>query len=139
VSKGSYVHLHFRYREFFLHDLIVSNSPVITTSARVSNVAPDSFWSAAVIVTDHTSKTMSLNLSVFNSTIYMDSTYYVLNNGSTLTDFTAGQNRTWSVSLANSWIFITHADANYVTGKVNLNLYYDHDTTLAYGDFKIFH
>ena len=142
VSKGSYVNVTFTPgfpKYFYLNDLIVSNSPVISESAIINNIAPDSFWSFALVLTDHKAKTISINLSAYNgTTTLIDTFYYVNTNGSTLTDYSGGANQTYSISIG-SWVYITHSDPSYMTGKLHLNLYYDHDTTLAYGDFKIFH
>jgi hypothetical protein len=141
VTKGSYVNVTFTSlpKHFYLNDMIVSNSPVISETAVINNIAPDSLWSLALIITDHKAKTISINLSAFDSTTTLvDTFYYVMGNGSTLTDFSGGTNLTYSISIG-SWIYVTHSDPSYMTGKLHLNLYYDHDTTLAYGDFKIFH
>ncbi len=79
-----------------------------------------------------------MNLSIVN--IYKSDTghFKVVNNESTFTDYTRGENKTFSIAVGSD-VYITHNAADCITGTLSLSLYYDHVATPATGNFKIFH
>ena len=138
VSQGSLIDFSFKDKHFYINDLSLNNSPVITTTVKFARLATDSSWTAAIIETDHRSTRMSLNLMVARDTDNVEGIYFVTTTSSTFTDFSSGENKTYAIAPGSS-VTITHSDASYVTGTFALNMHYNHDTALAYGSFKIFH
>jgi hypothetical protein len=139
VSKGSTMFITFGVDSFNLTDLVVSGTPVEYLYASDTFNVNDSFWMGRILVTDYQLKQISLNLSVSNTTnsYYTDTGYYyVTANNSTLTDYSKGENKTYTI-LAGSYIHITRSYSP-VTGTMNLNLYYNHTTGTATGNFRIF-
>jgi hypothetical protein len=143
ISKGSYFKINYSSSpgvsdSFNISDLILNNQVVISMTANTNLVLPDSFYSAKILITDHRSQKMSLSLYVFDSTTYRDTLYYRIDNSSTFTDYSKGENKNYSVATG-SYVKISHDGADCVTGTFMLNLYYNHLVSPATGSFKIFH
>lgn len=146
VSKGSYFKITFKDMQhpndtaesFTINDLIVNNKSIFTLYGKTVVTPPDSLYTAKIMITDHKSEKISMNLFLFDSTKVLIGEYKVPNNLSTLTDYTRGENKTYTIAVG-SIVNITHDGADCVTGTFTLNLYYDHVTSPATGSFKIFH
>jgi hypothetical protein len=137
VSKGSYLKLSFNSKDFNITDISVNNSPLYTlTSTTIPTDMYDTLWSLNVVGKDFKMKQISLNLTASNHTD--TGTYAVLTNGSTLSDFTTGQNKNYTI-VTGSTVHISSTNGGYVAGELNLNLRYNYDSaTFATGTFKIF-
>jgi hypothetical protein len=145
VSKGSYLQLSFGSKNFNIVDLSVNNSPVYTIVA--STIATDQYdtlWDANLVETDHKSTQMSLSMRAFHDSVGIthDSSgrgvYHVLDNNSTLTDHSTGQNRVYTI-LPGSTMTVQATGNYYIQGYLNLRLKYNYDTSLtASGNFKYY-
>ncbi len=144
VSKGSYLQISFPSgtgdtESFNINDLILNNQVVISMSATTALMQPDSLFATTILVTDHKSQKISLNLSVTDTNKLEEiGNYYVVTNNSTFTDYSKGANKNYAVSIG-SHVKITHDGPDCITGQVYLNLYYNHVISQATGNFKIFH
>lgn len=137
VSKGGYMQIAFGTKSFLLEDLVVNNSPVHTLYASLLSSPPDNYFTARIIAKDEKSKTVTLNLTLKNSSTVPTGVYQVVENNSTLSDYSSGQNRNYAISVG-SYIDIT-SSSYPIKGTLHLNLYYNHQTIPATGDFKIYY
>lgn len=144
VSNQSYVSLTFGGKNFYIQDLSVNNSPVYTIqSSSIATDQADTLWDADLVETDHKSTQISISLRAFHDSvgITMDSSgrgvYHVRDNNSTVTDFSTGQNKVYTV-LPGSTMTILALGNYYITGWLNLNLKYNFDTLSAAGTFKVY-
>ena len=146
VSKGSYFIISYADKQhptdtvekFALNDLILNNQAVISMTTTTVCRPPDSLYYATVQITDYKYKKIALNLSVFDSSRHDTGYYKVVNNNSTFTDYSRGENKNFSIGLG-SYIHVTHNGSDCMTGTFSFDLYYNHTTTNATGSFKIFH
>ena len=146
VSKGSYFQIKFKdpqrpndtAESFLINDLILNNQAIFTVYGNTVLTLPDSLYTAKIQIIDHKLQKISLDLSLFDSSKTLQADYKVFNNQSTLTDYTRGENKTYSIGLG-SVVTIVHDGNDCVTGTFALNLYYNHLYSPATGSFKIFH
>ena len=146
VSKGSYFQIKFKdmqhpndsMESFYINDLILNNQAIFTIIGKTVVTPPDSLYTARIQITDHKLQKMSLDLSLFDSSKVLVGDYKVFNNQSTFTDYTRGENKTYSIGVG-SIVSIAHDGADCITGTFTLNLYYNHVFSPATGSFKIFH
>lgn len=147
VSKGSYFQIAFNDLQrpndsthaFLINDLILNNKAVYTLQASMVCRPPDSLFAISILITDHSSKQMAMKLYLEDSTKTMLGNYYLVNNQSTFTDYSRGENKNFAIALKGSVVNITHEASDCMTGTFTLQLYYDKQTTPATGSFKIFH
>jgi hypothetical protein len=139
VSKGSTLTIALGTIDTFtLTDLTVTATPIeFLYASDIFNVN-DSFWMATILVTDYRLKQIALNLNATNTNPNHIDTgyYYVTTNNSTLTDYSKGENKTYTVTIG-SWLHITRSYSP-VIGTMSLNLYYNHATITATGNFSIY-
>ena len=139
VTKGSTMFITFGVDSFNLTDLTVSGTPVEYMYASDTFNVNDSIWMARLLITDYQLKNIALNLYLTNTVnLYNVDTgyYYVTANNSTLTDYTNGATKTYTV-LLGSWVHIVRSYSP-VTGTMHLSLYYNHTNGLATGNFSIY-
>ena len=138
VSVGDSLQLSFAGKSFTITDLTVINSPVYSLFGKTQAFDQyDTLWIAQIQMTDHQSKTISLNLTAYNNTSGTSTgTYLVRDNTCTVTDFSEGQNKNYAVAIGSS-ISITDTFKT-LRGILSLNLYYDHNYYPATGSFKIY-
>lgn len=136
VSKGSYLQLQFDTKSFYFNDLILNSTPVYGLSAgTVSTDQFDTSFIGSILLKDFTSKQMALDLSGVHDSA--TGVFVVKNNASTLTDYSSGQNRKYSIGVG-SVFKITVSGTYYTEGTMSLQLRYNYDTTRATGSFKIY-
>ena len=136
VSLNSTITLYYRNDTFIVHDLAVKNVPIEVLTGSTMYNSSDSIWQVTILLTDKTNTEISMNLTAYNATSNAVGTYYVTTNSSTFTDYTTGQNRTYSV-MEGSYITITQL-TNPLTGTLGLTLHYNNDTLPATGSFGIY-
>ena len=139
ISVGDTLQISFAGKSFIITDLTILNSPVQTLFAKTQAFDQnDTLYIGQILQTDHLYKTISVNLTVYNSTSSPSSigTYLVRDNTCTLTDYSEGQNRTYAVSIGST---VNITNSTYpLMGTLSLNLYYDHNSYPATGSFKIY-
>ncbi len=138
VTKGGFFQISFNGESYMIHDLVVQRVPVYSLYAfTMASNQQDTLYIAQIQLTDHQAKTISVDLTLYNNTSDASiGTYLVTTNNCTLTDYSEGQNRTYSVSLGSS---VTLTNTDYTTeGTLSLNLYYNHVNYPATGSFKIY-
>jgi len=141
VTKGSYIQLSWTNlsgvtESYYITDLSVNNSPLYEIGSTVTENA-DSTWASKIILKDFTKKQIALNLSMENPTLTNSGTYSVLNNSSTLTDYSLGQNKTYSISQGSYALYNT-VGGTFIQGTLNLNLVYNFQSVNATGSFLIY-
>src|SRR6185295_8391453 len=95
----------FGSRSFMIYDLVVRNSPVHTLGASINATDQnDTLWIAQIQLEDHLYKTISMNMTGYNNTSNAAiGTYVIRDNSSTLSDYSDGQNRIYSISIGSTF------------------------------------
>jgi hypothetical protein len=142
VSINSNVVTYYNNDTFNIHDLTVKNLPIESISASNTYNPADSIWATTIVLTDYTKTEISLNLTAYRDSANPVGIYVVNTNSSTFTDFSTGQNRTYSVmewqptTMKGSSITLTQTHP--ITGTFSLLLLYNNDTIPATGTFLIY-
>jgi hypothetical protein len=138
VTKKGFMQVSFGTRSFMIYDLTVRNSPVHTmTAGTMATDQNDTLWIAQIQIEDHLYKTISMTMTGYNNTSNAAiGTYMVRDNSSTLSDYSDGQNRIYSISIGSTFDI---TNTGFTTeGTLSLNLYYNHTYFPATGTFKIY-
>lgn len=136
VTVNSTIILYYNNDTFVIHDLTVKNLPIESFFASDPYNPTDSIWTTTIVLTDYLKKQISLNLTANRDSSSALGIYYVTTNSSTLTDYTNGENRVYSI-MEGSYLTITAS--NYpITGTMALTLRYNNDTIPATGTFSIY-
>ena len=138
VTKNSDIKIVFSNTDSVeVHDLVVKNLPIETLFASNTYNPADSTNITRIVLTDNTSKLISLNLTVNNTSMTpLGTTYYVTSNSSTLTDFRAGENKTYAIGSGSN-VIVTQA-IYPISGTMSLNLHYNMTTIFVTGTFSIY-
>ena len=133
IKNGSYFSAWFLNDQFFIWDLKVNNVPVYNLHSSVIYNSTDSLWECRVFCTDFTKKQMDISFMAVGTS--PTGTYTVVDNKSTLTDYSHGENKTYSIGIGS---VVTLSQSSYpVKGLMNLTLNYNHNTVYANDTFKI--
>ena len=138
VTKGGYLQFSYNGENFTINDLVVQQQVVYSLFANtMASDVSDTLYISQIQMTDHQSKTISLNLTTYNNTSLSPiGTYLVRTNDCTFTDFTNGENRVFAVSIGS---VVNLTNTGYTTeGTLQLNLYYNRTSYPATGSFKIY-
>jgi len=143
ISAGSIVTLYFNNDTFVTTDLAVKTIPIEAISASNVYNPSDSTWITTVVLTDYTRTKTSLNLTAYRDSSSPVGIYYFTTNTSTLTDFSTGANRPYSVMDGTFGGYyrssLTITNASYpISGTLSLMLHYNSDTINATGTFMIY-
>jgi len=138
VSKGDSLQFSFSTdtpRTFNISDLVIRQSPVYAMTGSVYYNGTDSLFHVKIQVIDYKMQQMALYLEAANNAL--TGLFTVVKNSSTFTDYTRGQNLTYSVALGST---VNVTSASYpIRGSFNLYIYHNHDSIPASGTFKIYY
>lgn len=132
-SDGSYLSIWFLSDTFYIHDLTLNGVATVAMHASDIYNANDSMWQCHVQLIDAPRNQMALNVTAYGSS--STGIFTVTDNSSTLTDYSHGENKTYSIGIG-SVISIT-SNQYPIKGTMNLTLNYNYTTTYANDSFKI--
>lgn len=135
VTRNSSFNVKFDTTSVFIRDLAVQNSPIYSITCRLDSVSPTRYY-LNLVVTDHKKNLVTTTIRAFNNTSDPLGDYFVTEPNSTLTDYTKGENKTYSIAIGSK-ISITNPFYP-LTGTFAINLYYNHKTIPATGAFKVY-
>jgi hypothetical protein len=136
VSLNSLINLYFNNDTFAINDLTVKNLPIESLFASNTYNPADSTWITNIVLTDYTKTEVSLNLTAYRDSSSALGIYYVTTNSSTLTDYSTGANKTYSIMEGS---ILTLTQSTYpISGTLSLTLHYNSDTIGATGTFVIY-
>ncbi len=136
TTTGSYLTTWFLGDAFVINDLALNGVSKIQLHASDIYNATDSVWVCRVQLIDVFKDKMEMNITAQGS--LSTGAFTVVDNTSTLTDYTHGQNKVYSVA-PGSIINVTQSFYP-IKGTMDLTLYYNHTTTYstsATDSFKI--
>ena len=138
ISKGDSLQFSFSTdtpRTFNISDLVISKSPIYALYASTTFNPTDSLYHFKMQVIDYKMRQMALYIEAINNTSV--GLYQVTRNSSTFTDYSRGQNLTYSVALGST---VNVTQSSYpIRGSLNLYIYHNHDSIPATGAFKIYY
>ena len=140
VSNGSYLQIYFGSKSFYVKDLAVAKS--VVHSLYIKTAASDASnmkFIGQMQVTDHLRKMVSINITATNDTSLSGTgigQYTLVTNTSTLTDYSDGENKTYSIMIPDSY-FTVDSIGLYYEGSFYFNMNYNNQGVGAYGTYKI--
>jgi hypothetical protein len=135
TTTGSYFSIWFQSDTFFIRDVSLNGIPAVTLRSSAIYNATDSMWECRVKLNDVGHTRINLDITATNTS--PTGSYTVKDNSSTLTDFSHGENKTYSIGIGS---VINLSQSSYpIIGQMSLTLYYNHTTTYANDTFKIYH